>query len=478
MIEPATESETLEILSNIKEKYQEHHNVNYTDKALEACVKLTERYITDRFLPDKAIDAMDEAGSRVHIANIRVPENIITLEKALEEIRVLKTSVVKNQKYEEAARLRDEEKNLERQMLEAQKNWEKEVKTKRETVTEANVAEVVSMMSGIPTERIERSEGEKLASLASRIKTELIGQDIAVDTVVKAICRNRAGIKDPNRPIGSFIFLGQTGVGKTQMAKVISRLFFDSEDALIRIDMSEYMEKFAVSRLVGAPPGYVGYEEGGQLTEKVRRKPYCVILLDEIEKAHPDIYNILLQILDEGMVTDSLGRKIDFKNTIIILTSNVGVRQLKDFGSGIGFDTKAREEQSNLNEHKVIESALKRTFAPEFLNRIDDVVVFNTLEKEHIRMIVELELGKLSQRMAEMGYKMNVSPRAVELIVEQGYDRQGGARPLKRAIQRLVEDLIAEEIIKFNISIGEDFMIDVNDDGTSTCVAKFCKTEN
>ena len=478
MIEPATESETLEILSNIKEKYQEHHNVNYTDKALEACVKLTERYITDRFLPDKAIDAMDEAGSRVHIANIRVPENIIVLEKALEEIRVLKTSVVKNQKYEEAARLRDEEKNLERQMLEAQKNWEKEVKTKRETVTEANVAEVVSMMSGIPTERIERSEGEKLASLASRIKTELIGQDIAVDTVVKAICRNRAGIKDPNRPIGSFIFLGQTGVGKTQMAKVISRLFFDSEDALIRIDMSEYMEKFAVSRLVGAPPGYVGYEEGGQLTEKVRRKPYCVILLDEIEKAHPDIYNILLQILDEGMVTDSLGRKIDFKNTIIILTSNVGVRQLKDFGSGIGFDTKAREEQSNLNEHKVIESALKRTFAPEFLNRIDDVVVFNTLEKEHIRKIVELELSRLSQRMAEMGYKMNVSPRAVELIVEQGYDRQGGARPLKRAIQRLVEDLIAEEIIKFNISIGEDFMIDVNDDGTSTCVAKFCKTEN
>ncbi|MBQ8649920.1 MAG: ATP-dependent Clp protease ATP-binding subunit [Flavobacteriales bacterium] len=478
MIEPATESETLEILSNIKEKYQEHHNVNYTDKALEACVKLTERYITDRFLPDKAIDAMDEAGSRVHIANIRVPENIIVLEKALEEIRVLKTSVVKNQKYEEAARLRDEEKNLERQMLEAQKNWEKEVKTKRETVTEANVAEVVSMMSGIPTERIERSEGEKLASLASRIKTELIGQDIAVDTVVKAICRNRAGIKDPNRPIGSFIFLGQTGVGKTQMAKVISRLFFDSEDALIRIDMSEYMEKFAVSRLVGAPPGYVGYEEGGQLTEKVRRKPYCVILLDEIEKAHPDIYNILLQILDEGMVTDSLGRKIDFKNTIIILTSNVGVRQLKDFGSGIGFDTKAREEQSNLNEHKVIESALKRTFAPEFLNRIDDVVVFNTLEKEHIRKIVELELSRLSQRMAEMGYKMNVSPRAVELIVEQGYDRQGGARPLKRAIQRLVEDLIAEEIIKFNISTGEDFMIDVNDDGTSTCVAKFCKTEN
>ncbi|MBQ1276640.1 MAG: ATP-dependent Clp protease ATP-binding subunit [Flavobacteriales bacterium] len=477
MIEPATASETLEILSNIKEKYQEHHNVNYTDDAIEACVSLTERYITDRFLPDKAIDALDEAGSRVHIANIRVPENIITLEKALEHIREQKTSVVKNQKYEEAARLRDEEKKLEQQMLEAQKAWEEEVKSRRETVTAANVAEVVSMMSGVPTERIERSEGEKLSTLSSRIKSELIGQDSAVDTIVKAICRNRAGIKDPNRPIGSFIFLGQTGVGKTQMAKVIARQLFDSDDALIRVDMSEYMEKFAVSRLVGAPPGYVGYEEGGQLTEKVRRKPYCVVLLDEIEKAHPDIYNILLQIMDEGMVTDSLGRKIDFKNTIIILTSNVGVRQLKDFGSGIGFDTSSRKENATQSERKVIETALKRTFAPEFLNRIDDVVVFNSLEKEHIYQIIDIELEKLSSRMSRMGYKMQVSTRCKDLIAEQGYDRQGGARPLKRAIQHLLEDLIAEEIIKFNITPGEEFLIDVNEDGTSTRVIIPCKTE-
>ena len=477
MIEPATASETLEILLNIKEKYQEHHNVNYTDDAIEACVNLTERYITDRFLPDKAIDALDEAGSRVHIANIRVPEKIIALEKALEHIREQKTSVVKNQKYEEAARLRDEEKNLEHQMLEAQKAWEEEVKTKRETVTAANVAEVVSMMSGVPTERIERSEGEKLSTLSHRIKRELIGQDAAVDTIVKAICRNRAGIKDPNRPIGSFIFLGQTGVGKTQMAKVIARQLFDSDDALIRVDMSEYMEKFAVSRLVGAPPGYVGYEEGGQLTEKVRRKPYCVVLLDEIEKAHPDIYNILLQIMDEGMVTDSLGRKIDFKNTIIILTSNVGVRQLKDFGSGIGFDTSSRKENATQSERKVIETALKRTFAPEFLNRIDDVVVFNSLEKEHIYQIIEIELEKLSSRMSRMGYKMQVSSRCKDLIAEQGYDRQGGARPLKRAIQHLLEDLIAEEIIKFNITPGEEFLIDVDDSGTSTRVIIPCRTE-
>ena len=477
MIEPATGSETLEILLNIKEKYQEHHNVNYTDDAIEACVSLTERYITDRFLPDKAIDALDEAGSRVHIANIRVPEKIIALEKALEHIREQKTSVVKNQKYEEAARLRDEEKSLEYQMLEALKAWEEDVKTKRETVTAANVAEVVSMMSGIPTERIERSEGEKLSTLSYRIKRELIGQDAAVDTIVKAICRNRAGIKDPNRPIGSFIFLGQTGVGKTQMAKVIARQLFDSDDALIRVDMSEYMEKFAVSRLVGAPPGYVGYEEGGQLTEKVRRKPYCVVLLDEIEKAHPDIYNILLQIMDEGMVTDSLGRKIDFKNTIIILTSNVGVRQLKDFGSGIGFDTSSRKENATESERKVIETALKRTFAPEFLNRIDDVVVFNSLEKEHIYQIIDIELEKLSSRMSRMGYKIQVSPRCKDLIAEQGYDRQGGARPLKRAIQHLLEDLIAEEIIKFNITTGEEFLIDVDDSGTSTRVIIPCRTE-
>ena len=391
MIEPTTVEETITILGNIKEKYQEHHNVNYTDKAIEACVRLTERYITDRFLPDKAIDAMDEAGSRVHIANINVPDNIIELEKQLETIREQKTSVVKNQKYEEAARLRDEEKQLEKELIEAQKAWEEEVKTKRETVTEDNVAEVVSMMSGVPVQRIARREGEKLSKLGEIIKRQLIGQDDAVDKVVKAIQRNRAGIKDPNKPIGSFIFLGQTGVGKTQLAKVIAKTLFDSEDALIRVDMSEYMEKFSVSRLVGAPPGYVGYEEGGQLTEKVRRKPYSVILLDEIEKAHPDIFNILLQIFDEGMVTDSLGRKIDFKNTIIILTSNVGARQLKDFGQGIGFGTHAREEQASMNERRIIEAALKRTFAPEFVNRIDEVVVFNPLEKYHIEQISKKE---------------------------------------------------------------------------------------
>ncbi|MDD4820552.1 MAG: ATP-dependent Clp protease ATP-binding subunit, partial [Flavobacteriales bacterium] len=398
MVEPTTAEETRTILSNIKEKYQEHHNVNYTDDALDACVYLTERYITDRFLPDKAIDALDEAGSRVHIANIRVPETVIALEKSLEAIREQKTSVVKNQKYEEAARLRDEEKRLEIQLIEAQKAWEEEVKTKRETVTSDNVAEVVSMMSGVPVRRIAQKEGEKLSHLGEVIKEQLIGQDEAVEKVVKAIQRNRAGIKDPNRPIGSFIFLGQTGVGKTQLAKVIAKTLFDSEDALIRVDMSEYMEKFALSRLVGAPPGYVGYEEGGQLTEKVRRKPYSVILLDEIEKAHPDIFNILLQIFDEGQVTDSLGRKIDFKNTIIILTSNIGARQIKDFGQGIGFGTRAKEEQVASNERKIIETALKRTFAPEFINRIDDVVVFNSLEKQHIYSIIEIELKKLFSR--------------------------------------------------------------------------------
>ncbi len=468
MIEPTTVEETITILGNIKEKYQEHHNVNYTDKAIEACVRLTERYITDRFLPDKAIDAMDEAGSRVHIANINVPDNIIELEKQLETIREQKTSVVKNQKYEEAARLRDEEKQLEKELIEAQKAWEEEVKTKRETVTEDNVAEVVSMMSGVPVQRIARREGEKLSKLGEIIKRQLIGQDDAVDKVVKAIQRNRAGIKDPNKPIGSFIFLGQTGVGKTQLAKVIAKTLFDSEDALIRVDMSEYMEKFSVSRLVGAPPGYVGYEEGGQLTEKVRRKPYSVILLDEIEKAHPDIFNILLQIFDEGMVTDSLGRKIDFKNTIIILTSNVGARQLKDFGQGIGFGTHAREEQASMNERRIIEAALKRTFAPEFVNRIDEVVVFNPLEKYHIEQIIEIELKKLFDRVGAMGYRIDITDRAKELIVSQGYDKQYGARPLKRAVQRFVEDVVAEEIINGRLKHGDSFMIDSSQDGKST----------
>lgn len=468
MIEPTTVGETITILGNIKEKYQEHHNVNYTDQAIEACVRLTERYITDRFLPDKAIDAMDEAGSRVHIANIKVPDNVIELEKRLEAIREQKTSEVRNQKYEEAARLRDEEKHLEKELVEAQKAWEEDVKANRETVTEDNVAEVVSMMSGVPVQRIARREGEKLSKLGEMIKHRLIGQDEAVDKVVKAIQRNRAGIKDPNKPIGSFIFLGQTGVGKTQLAKVIAKTLFDSEDALIRVDMSEYMEKFAVSRLVGAPPGYVGYEEGGQLTEKVRRKPYSVILLDEIEKAHPDIFNILLQIFDEGIVTDSLGRKIDFKNTIIILTSNVGARQLKDFGQGIGFGTHASEEQASTNERRIIEAALKRTFAPEFVNRIDEVVVFNPLEKRHIEQIIEIELKKLFDRVGAMGYRIDITDRAKELIVSQGYDKQYGARPLKRAIQRFVEDVVAEDIINGRLKQGDSFVIDSSQDGKST----------
>ena len=400
IIEPTSVDETIEILNNIKNKYEEHHNVDYTDEAIEACVKLTSRYMSDRFLPDKAIDALDEAGSRVHITNIDVPEQIVELETELEAVRATKNSVVKKQKYEEAAKLRDDEKRLEKSLSEAQEKWEEESKLNREIVTEENVAEVVSMMTGIPVNRIAQTEGNKLSLLPELINGKVIGQDEAVSKVVKAIQRNRAGLKDPNKPIGSFIFLGQTGVGKTQLAKVLAGELFDSTDALIRIDMSEYMEKFAISRLVGAPPGYVGYEEGGQLTEKVRRKPYAVILLDEIEKAHPDVFNMLLQVLDDGFLTDSLGRKIDFSNTIIIMTSNIGARKLKDFGTGVGFGTAAQKQQESANARGVIENALKKAFAPEFLNRIDDVVVFNTLEKEDIDKIIDIELEKLLERIA------------------------------------------------------------------------------
>ncbi len=461
IIEPTSVDETIEILNNIKNKYEDHHNVDYTDDAIEACVKLTSRYMSNRFLPDKAIDALDEAGSRVHITNIDVPEQIVELESELEAVRATKNSVVKKQKYEEAAKLRDDEKRLEKSLAEAQKKWEDESKLNREIVTEENVAEVVSMMTGIPVNRIAQTEGNKLSLLPELINGKVIGQDEAVSKVVKAIQRNRAGLKDPNKPIGSFIFLGQTGVGKTQLAKVLAGELFDSTDALIRIDMSEYMEKFAISRLVGAPPGYVGYEEGGQLTEKVRRKPYAVILLDEIEKAHPDVFNMLLQVLDDGYLTDSLGRKIDFSNTIIIMTSNIGARKLKDFGTGVGFGTAAQKQQESANARGVIENALKKAFAPEFLNRIDDVVVFNTLEKEDIDKIIDIELEKLLDRISELGYKLKLSKKARNFIAEKGFDKQYGARPLKRAIQKYVEDAIAEEIIKSNIQEGDSITMDI-----------------
>jgi ATP-dependent Clp protease ATP-binding subunit ClpC len=466
IIEPTSVEETIEILNNIKNKYEEHHNVDYTDEAIEACVKLTSRYMSDRFLPDKAIDALDEAGSRVHITNIDVPDQITELETELEAVRATKNSVVKKQKYEEAAKLRDDEKRLERSLADAQKKWEEESKLNREIVSEENVAEVVSMMTGIPVNRIAQTEGNKLSLLPELINGKVIGQDEAVSKVVKAIQRNRAGLKDPNKPIGSFIFLGQTGVGKTQLAKVLAGELFDNSDALIRIDMSEYMEKFAISRLVGAPPGYVGYEEGGQLTEKVRRKPYAVILLDEIEKAHPDVFNMLLQVLDDGFLTDSLGRKIDFSNTIIIMTSNIGARKLKDFGTGVGFGTAAQKQQESANARGVIENALKKAFAPEFLNRIDDVVVFNTLEKEDIDKIIDIELEKLLDRIAELGYKIKLTKKARSFIAEKGFDKQYGARPLKRAIQKYVEDAIAEEIIKSNIQEGDSITMDIGKNET------------
>jgi len=463
LVEPTTVEETIEILQNIKDKYESHHNVSYTDDALVACVKLTNRYMTERFLPDKAIDALDEAGSRVHITNINVPEKILDIEGKLEEVRELKNSVVKKQKYEEAAKLRDDEKNLEKELASAQEAWENDSKLHKEVVDEESVAEVVSMMTGIPVNRIAQAEITKLAALPDRIKGKVIGQDEAVAKVVKAIQRNRAGLKDPNKPIGSFIFLGQTGVGKTQLAKVLARELFDSDSALIRIDMSEYMEKFAVSRLVGAPPGYVGYEEGGQLTEKIRRKPYAVVLLDEIEKAHPDVFNMLLQVLDDGYLTDSLGRKIDFRNTIIIMTSNIGARKLKDFGQGVGFGTAAKENQADSHAKGIIENALKKTFAPEFLNRVDDVMVFNVLEKEHINKIIDIELDQLYERIADIGFTLILTNKAKDYIAEKGFDKEYGARPLKRAIQKYIEDSLAEEIINSNLKEGDTITMDLDE---------------
>ncbi len=462
IVEPTSVEESIEILQNIKDKYEIHHHVTYTDEAILACVKLTNRYMTERFLPDKAIDALDEAGSRVHITNIHVPEKILQIEKQLEEVRDLKNSVVKKQKYEEAAKLRDDEKNLEKELSSEQEAWEKESQLHREIVSEANVAEVISMMTGVPVNRIAQTESTKLAALPERIKGKVIGQDDAVQKITKAIQRNRAGLKDPNKPIGSFIFLGQTGVGKTQLAKVLAQELFDSDNALIRIDMSEYMEKFAISRLVGAPPGYVGYEEGGQLTEKVRRKPYSIVLLDEIEKAHPDVFNMMLQVLDDGFLTDSLGRKIDFRNTIIIMTSNIGSRQLKDFGQGVGFGTSAKTNQADTYAKGVIENALKKTFAPEFLNRIDDVVVFNALSREDIHKIIDIELGKLYARIDGLGYQLKLSKNAKDFIADKGFDKQYGARPLKRAIQKYIEDALAEEIINTKLKEGDSIKMDLN----------------
>ena len=466
LVEPTTPEETLQILNNIKERYEDHHSVRFSDDAIEACVKLTERYITDRHLPDKAIDALDEVGSRVHLTNINVPKEILDVEEKIEALKLEKNEVIKSQQYEKAAELRDDERKLQEALESAKAKWEEDSKNNRVEVTEAHVAEVVSMMSGVPVTRISESETGRLANMAEEIQDKVIGQDEAVAKVVKAIQRNRAGLKDPNKPIGSFFFLGPTGVGKTQLAKVLAKYLFDSQDSLIRIDMSEYMEKFSISRLVGAPPGYVGYEEGGQLTEKVRRKPYSIILLDEIEKAHPDVFNLLLQALDDGHMTDGLGRKIDFKNTILIMTSNIGARQLADFGSGVGFGTKAREKQRDENAKSVIQNALRKAFAPEFLNRIDDMILFNSLKREDIHKIIDIELELLYGRINELGYTIAMTEAAKDFIVEKGYDEKFGARPLKRAIQKFIEDPLAEEIVKSNLHEGDSINMDIQKDAS------------
>ncbi len=460
IVEQTNEEETLEILKNIKDKYEDHHNVIYTPEALLACVKLTSRYMTDRYLPDKAIDALDEAGSRVHLTNLDVPQHIHDLEKELEDVKDKKNTSVKNQKYEEAASYRDKEKNIENKLSIAQNQWEEECKKNKEIVNEESIADVVSMMTGIPLNKLKQSESNKLSKLTSLVKENIIGQDKAIEKVVRSIQRNRAGLKDPKKPIGSFIFLGQTGVGKTQLAKILAKELFDSEEALIRVDMSEYMEKFAVSRLIGAPPGYVGYEDGGQLTEKIRRKPYAVVLLDEIEKAHPDIFNMLLQVLDDGFLTDSLGRKIDFTNCVIIMTSNIGVKKIQDFGSGVGFGTTAKKSQEDLFSRKTIMNSLQKKFAPEFLNRIDEVIIFNSLSKENIHQIIDIELSKLYLRIEELGYKIKLSKKAKDFLADKGYDKKYGARPLKRTIQKHVEDLIASEILNSMINEGDTINID------------------
>ncbi len=469
MIEATSPEETIEILNNIKDKYEDHHHVTFSDEAINACVKLSDRYISDRFLPDKAIDVLDEAGARVHIKNIHVPADIVKLEEAIENIKKEKNKVVKSQKYEEAAQLRDKEKKLIEQLDSAKVRWEEETKKKRYQVKEENVAEVVAMMTGIPVSRVAQNEGQKLLDMNKELQGKVIGQDAAISKLVKAIQRSRVGLKDPKKPIGSFIFLGPTGVGKTELAKVLAHYLFDKDDALVRIDMSEYMEKFSVSRLVGAPPGYVGYEEGGQLTEKIRRKPYSVILLDEIEKAHPDVFNLLLQVLDDGILTDGLGRRVDFRNTIIIMTSNIGARDLKDFGAGIGFATKSREDKMDDIMKGTIQSALKKVFSPEFLNRLDDVIVFNNLERSHIHQIIEIILKNVFARILTLGYQIELSDKAKDFIADKGYDPSYGARPLNRAIQKYLEDAVAEEILKGEISQG-DTLVAEHEDGSDVLI--------
>jgi len=464
IVDPPSAEETINILENIKAKYEEYHNVTYSDDAIKACVSLSDRYVSDRYLPDKAIDVLDEVGARVHLKNIHVPKHIEDLEKQIEELKEKKNKAVKNQQYEKAADLRDSESKLVRKLEKAKEEWEETAKTQRFPVDEEDIAEVVSMMTGIPVKRVAQSESNKLVGMVNDLKHVIIGQDTAIEKVTKAIQRNRVGLKDPKKPIGSFIFLGPTGVGKTELAKALARYLFDTEDALVRIDMSEYMEKFSVSRLIGAPPGYVGYEEGGQLTERVRRKPYSVILLDEIEKAHPDVYNILLQVLDDGQLTDGLGRKVDFKNALIIMTSNIGVRQLKDFGMGVGFQTKARKEASDDNTKSVIHTALKRTFSPEFLNRIDDVVIFNSLDKEHIHEIIDITLNDLYTRLDTMGYSIRLDDKAKDFVAEKGFDPQYGARPLHRAIQKYIEDPLAEFILGENPAEGTKLVATLNEE--------------
>jgi ATP-dependent Clp protease ATP-binding subunit ClpC len=463
LVDATTPEETIEILNNIKIKYEDHHLVTYSDEAIKACVYLTNRYMTDRYLPDKAIDALDEAGSRVHITNINVPAEIIDIENQIEDTKSQKNKAIKSQKYEEAAKYRDIERHLADKLEIAKKKWEEDSQVHREIVSEENVAEVVAMMTGVPVQRIAQNEGERLIKMETELEGTVIGQNEAIKKVVKAIRRNRAGLKDPNKPIGTFIFLGPTGVGKTYLAKVLSKYLFDNENALIRIDMSEYMEKFAVSRLIGAPPGYVGYEEGGQLTEKVRRKPYSIVLLDEIEKAHPDVFHLLLQVLDDGVLTDSLGRKVDFKNTIVIMTSNIGSRQLKDFGQGVGFNTNARASGKATYAQGVIENALKKSFAPEFLNRIDDIIIFEQLEREDIHKIIDIELTQVYERIKKLGFVLVISSIAKDFIVEKGWDSQFGARPLKRAIQRYVEDVVAEEIIKTKLQENDIITVDYDE---------------
>jgi ATP-dependent Clp protease ATP-binding subunit ClpC len=466
MVEPASPEESLEILKNIRNKYEDHHSVSYTDAALEACVNLSVRYITDRFLPDKAIDVLDEAGARVHISNIHVPTEILELENQIEEVKLEKIRVVKTQNYEEAAKLRDTEKNLLKQLDLAKTKWDEESKNNKYLVSEDDVAEVIAMMTGIPVKRIAQGEGAKLLNMENELKAKVIGQEKAIVKLAKAIQRTRAGLKDPNKPIGSFIFLGPTGVGKTELAKAMSEYMFDSRDSLIRIDMSEYMEKFAVSRLVGAPPGYVGYEEGGILTEKVRRKPYAVILFDEIEKAHQDVFNLLLQVLDEGFLTDSLGRKIDFRNTVIIMTSNIGSRHLKDFGTGVGFSTGNKVANTEKDSKHIIESALKKFFSPEFLNRVDDIIVFKSLEKEDIIKILDVNMIKMLRRINNLGIEIDINTEAKEFLAEKGFDPEFGARPLQRALQKYVEDPLAEEILKGEAVDGTKIKVGMNKDKT------------